>query len=227
MANFLEIPLWFQEDKLKALSAALEPAGSSVEKELNRALEDRYELLVPFERRAEIAEKLAQEEQHEAEERARREAEAYRMSALRLTHGRSCEYHKLTRAWDLLALAAFIREAVRKAQSSPSGDFRSRLGEVERLSEQDFAELLMARFHNDPHVNGVFQVDFSSGRFSFVIPGEGWRSYALKDISTAIYKAERKKGISHQERLRRFLDALADKLYFTSEVEWKGDGGDV
>ena len=44
----------------------------------------------------------------------------------------------------------------------------------------------MARFRNDPHVNGAFQVDFPSGRFSFVMPGEGWRSYALKDISAAI-----------------------------------------
>lgn len=227
MANCLELTLWYPEDKFNALSTALEPTGSSVEKELGRALTELYERLVPSEQRTEIAEKLAQEEQHEAEERARREAEAYRVSALRLTTGRSCEYHKLTRAWDILTLAAFIREAVRKAPSSPSGDFRSRLGEVERLSEQDFAELSMARLHNDPHVNSVLQVDFSSRRFSFVMPGEGWRSYALKDISAAIYKAERKKGISHQERLHRFLGALADKLYFTSEVEWKGDGGDV
>ena len=227
MVNCLGITLWYPEDKFNALSSTLESAGSSVEEELNRVLEERYELLVPSEQRAEIAEKLAQEEQNEAEERARREAEAYRVSAIRLTTGRSCKYHKLTRAWDLLTLAAFIREAVRKAPSSPSGDFRSRLGEVERLSEQDFAELSMARLHNDPHVNGVFQVDFPSRRFSFVMPGEGWRSYALKDISAAIYKAERKKGISHQERLRRFLDALTGKLYFTSEGEWKGDGGDV
>ena len=134
---------------------------------------------------------------------------------------------KLTRAWDLLALAAFIRETVRKSPSSPSGDFRSRLGETERLSTQDFAELSMARFRNDPHVNGAFQVDFPSGRFSFVMPGEGWRSYALKDISAAIYKAGRKSGLSKLERLHRFFDALTDKLYFTSEVEWNGGSGDV
>ena len=134
---------------------------------------------------------------------------------------------KLTRAWDLLALAAFIRETVRKSPSSPSGDFRSRLGETERLSTQDFAELSMARFRNDPHVNGAFQVDFPSGRFSLVMPGEGWRSYALKDISAAIYKAGRKSGLSKLERLHRFFDALTDKLYFTSEVEWNGGSGDV
>ena len=85
----------------------------------------------------------------------------------------------------------------------------------------------MARFRNDPHVNGAFQVDFPSGRFSFFMPGEGWRSYALKDISAAIYKAGRKSGLSKLERLHRFFDALTDKLYFTSEVEWNGGSGDV
>ena len=227
MANCLEITLWYPEDKFNALSTALEPAGSSVEEELGRVLTELYERLVPSEQRVEIAEKLAREEQHEAEERVRHEAETYRVSVLKLTAGRACEYHKLTRAWDLLALAAFIRETVRKSPSSPSGDFCSRLGETERLSTQDFAELSMARFRNDPHVNGAFQVDFPSGRFSFVMPGEGWRSYALKDISAAIYKAGRKSGLSKLERLHRFFDALTDKLYFTSEVEWNGGSGDV
>ena len=58
----------------------------------------------------------------------RHEAETYRVSVLKLTAGRACEYHKLTRAWDLLALAAFIRETVRKSPSSPSGDFSFQAG---------------------------------------------------------------------------------------------------
>lgn len=105
MANCLEITLWYPEDKFNALSTALEPAGSSVEEELGRVLTELYERLVPSEQRVEIAEKLAREEQHEAEERVRHEAETYRVSVLKLTAGRACEYHKLTRAWDLLALA--------------------------------------------------------------------------------------------------------------------------
>ena len=98
MANCLEITLWYPEDKFNALSTALEPAGSSVEEELGRVLTELYERLVPSEQRVEIAEKLAREEQHEAEERVRHEAETYRVSVLKLTAGRACEYHKLTRA---------------------------------------------------------------------------------------------------------------------------------
>ena len=71
MANCLEITLWYPEDKFNALSTALEPAGSSVEEELGRVLTELYERLVPSEQRVEIAEKLAREEQHEAEERVR------------------------------------------------------------------------------------------------------------------------------------------------------------
>ena len=80
MANCLEITLWYPEDKFNALSTALEPAGSSVEEELGRVLTELYERLVPSEQRVEIAEKLAREEQHEAEERVRHEAETYRVS---------------------------------------------------------------------------------------------------------------------------------------------------
>ena len=128
MANCLEITLWYPEDKFNALSTALEPAGSSVEEELGRVLTELYERLVPSEQRVEIAEKLAREEQHEAEERVRHEAETYRVSVLKLTAGRACEYHKLTRAWDLLALAAFIPKRRFSFQAGRDGTpFYSRL----------------------------------------------------------------------------------------------------
>ncbi len=77
----------------------------------------------------------------------RHEAETYRVSVLKLTAGRACEYHKLTRAWDLLALAAFLSGRRCESRRHPQAAiFRSRLGETERLSTQDFAELSMARF---------------------------------------------------------------------------------
>ena len=63
-----------------------------MEEELGRVLTELYERLVPSEQRVEIAEKLAREEQHEAEERVRHEAETYRVSVLKLTAGRACEY---------------------------------------------------------------------------------------------------------------------------------------
>lgn len=60
-----------------------------MEEELGRVLTELYERLVPSEQRVEIAEKLAREEQHEAEERVRHEAETYRVSVLKLTAGRA------------------------------------------------------------------------------------------------------------------------------------------
>ncbi|MFQ8761546.1 MAG: hypothetical protein ACLSAF_20915 [Intestinimonas sp.] len=231
MANCLEITLWYPEDKFNALSTALEPAGSSVEEELGRVLTELYERLVPSEQRVEIAEKLAREEQHEAEERVRHEAETYRVSVPQADHRRPGlrKYHSAHAGLGpprpgRLYPGDGAKDPCRHPQAAI---FVPGQGETERLSTQDFAELSMARFRNDPHVNGAFQVDFPSGRFSFVMPGEGWRSYALKDISAAIYKAGRKSGLSKLERLHRFFDALTDKLYFTSEVEWNGGSGDV
>ena len=100
-----------------------------MEEELGRVLTELYERLVPSEQRVEIAEKLAREEQHEAEERVRHEAETYRVSVLKLTAGRACEYHKLTRGpGTSLPWPPLSGRRVRKSPSSPMRTFSSRLG---------------------------------------------------------------------------------------------------
>lgn len=213
MANHIEIPLWFPEDKLSALSAALEPTGSGVVKELESALEALYQRVVPEEKRIAIAEALVQEQQREAEERARKAAESYRVSAVRLGPEDGCQYWKLPRAWDILDMALFLRKALRSSEKDAGRYFEAELDQKEELSLSDFCALETACFQNRPSVNGVFAVDFDGQTFGFVKPNEGWRIYQAKDVSTAIYKANRKSYLPRAERLRRFFDALADKPY--------------
>lgn len=218
MANFLEIPLWFQEDKLKALSAALKPTGSSVEKELNRALAELYDHLVPSEQRAVIAEKLAREEQREAEEEARHAAEAYRVSALWMNTGKVSSYWKLTGAWNVLELARFLRAALRQSAQPCADFFQSKLGEMEPISQYEFEMLQDAHFHNDVHINGVFAIDFPKQHFGIWLPGQGWRDYSFQDVSTAAFKAGRKSTATQAERLERFFGALEGKSFRTDSL---------
>lgn len=218
MSGYLEVPLWCQEDKLRALSAALEPMGSSVEKEMNQALAELYEQIVPSAERAAISEKLSREERLEAEERARQAMRAHRVSAIQLLYGGAYDYLKPTQPWDILALAAFLREALRQSDRPAADYFRSKLGETEEISEISFDELTTARFQNSLHVNGVFVVDFMSQRFAFVMPGDAWRVYPFKDISTAIFRADQKRYVSPLERSRRFFAALEGRPYHEHPV---------
>lgn len=218
MSNYIEITLWCQEDKLRALSAALEPSGSSVVKEMEAALEDLYKRTLPAAQRTAIAEKLALEEREEAQERARRAAEAYRVSALWMEDGKTCGYWKLTRAWDVLCLARFLRAALRQSARPCADFFQEKLGEMECITQYEFEVLQNARDHNDIHINGVFSVDFSKHHFGFWLPGEGWRVYPFQDVSSAAFKASRKSSATQAECLERFFGALEGRPFRTDPL---------
>ena len=50
MSNYVQLDVWFQEDKLSALSSVLVEQGTTVEKRMQGVLLDMYEALVPRER---------------------------------------------------------------------------------------------------------------------------------------------------------------------------------
>mgnify|MGYP000008138714 FL=1 len=218
MSNYIEITLWCQEDKLRALSTALEPSGSSVVKEMEAALEDLYERTLPAAQRTVIAEKLAQEEREEAQERARRAAEAYRVSALWMERGKTSGYWKLTGAWDVLSLARFLRAAIRQSARPCADVFQEKLGEMDHISQYEFEVLQDAHDHNDVHINGVFSVDFSKHHFGFWLPGQGWQVYPFQDISSAAFKASRKNSATKEECLERFFGALEGRPFRTDPL---------
>ena len=49
MSNYVQLDVWFQEDKLSALSSVLVEQGTTVEKRMQGVLLDMYEALVPHE----------------------------------------------------------------------------------------------------------------------------------------------------------------------------------
>lgn len=218
MSNYIEVTLWCQEEKLRALTAALEPAGSSVVKEMEAALADLYERTLPAAQRMAIAEKLAQKERQEAQERARRAAEAYRVSALWMNLGKSSGYWKLTGAWDVLNLACFLRAALRQSVRPCADFFQEKLGETEHISRREFEVLQDAHDHNDIHINGVFSIDFSKHHFGFCLPEQGWRVYPFQDVSSAAFKACRKSTATKVECLERFLTALEGRPFRTDPL---------
>ena len=52
MSNYVQLDVWFQEDKLSALSSVLVEQGTTVEKRMQGVLLDMYEALVPRETHA-------------------------------------------------------------------------------------------------------------------------------------------------------------------------------
>ncbi|CUP97709.1 Uncharacterised protein [uncultured Flavonifractor sp.] len=223
MPNYHDITLWYPEYKLTALSEVLKQASSSVEQAMMPALENLYEQMVPPEQRTAIAEKLAQEEQREAEEKARRESNAYRISAVEIIGEGERDYWKIRHDYNLLELATFLRETLRQAEQPPVAFFKAMLGEMEPLSEYDFLKLQTAKFQSQMQVNGVFTVDFHSMKFAFVEPRVGWQVYLAKDISTAVFRARQKSGLSYLDILRRLSLALDGMPHTTHPLAGEGE----
>lgn len=211
MPNFTETLIWFQEDKLRALEKALEQSSATVEQMLYQELEALYERCVPEDQRCAIADKLAEEDRQNDLEEARKAIEAYRVSAVQIVCDGACRFWKLARAWDILSAAAILRKALRQTEHDPRDLFERELGEKEVISLSEFIRLGDSRFQGALQVTGVYCVDFDHLRFSFLQPAESWKTCDVKDISTAIYQAERKSGISKDEKLGRFMASLEER----------------
>ena len=81
-------------------------------------------------------------------------------------------------------------------------------GEHQPIDDLTFSILCDAMEH-DERITALLEFDFDSGIISVKEQADPeWRSYRLKDVSTAIYRAERRNGLSLQTREQIFEDAL-------------------
>ena len=213
-----EVVLWYPKDQIEALAAILKENGSSVEQELEKALNDLYVRMVSESQRKGISEKQAVEEQREQEQCAQQAAASYRVSAIRLVHDGQAKAWQLDRAWDVLEVAKILRSATRQDIAETQQKFLKALGEKEPIGEVELLLLAKRRLENDIHVQGVFTVDFDRQQFGFVDPETGWKEYAAKDIRAAVWHAIRKNGIPKKIQMRRFLSLLELRRYSVRPV---------
>ena len=121
-------------------------------------------------------------------------------------HGQE-EYFQLERPWDVLNAASILREYLRKDKRDSFSDF---CGIRQRITAEEFDQLIGAHMENPKKVTGVFALDFDKKEFSTVDAADGWRSYFMQDVSVAAYRAFRAEGLSDRQRMARFMERLAD-----------------
>ena len=70
---------------------------------------------------------------------------------------------------------------------------------------------------HDERITALLEFDFYEGVISVKEQGDPeWRAYRLKDVSTAVYRAERKSSIPMDARELIFEEALRDR-----EIDWQ------
>ena len=206
MSGDIQFELYLNEYKAEALESVLKADGTSIEQQMQRQLAALYTERVPVEVQREIQQRLGAE--YVAYER---EAEARRKYAVfHVKENGTDEYFRLDSAVEFLDAALLLRNHLRQPVGS-AGSFAERFQSREKITAGLFDQMVGVRGENTGKVAGAFELDFDKREFSAVHIMDGWRTYSMKAVSTAAYRAFRKEGLKQDERWRRFLSDLEDK----------------
>jgi hypothetical protein len=205
----IDITLFCNDHRFNAMARALALQGMTVEQALYPALDVLYEQIVPPDERRQIEEYIADEEA-----RRIRECEAARRFSVVHLHDADGDLHFISELHTNFYNAARLYRMVTKELSgiAPMMDRLSHAFMSHRnITPSDFSAMCQA-MPNDQRITAVIEFDFEDGTVGVCESGDcTWRYYQLKDVSTAVYKAERKKGLRWSEEQAIFMEALSGK----------------
>ncbi|WP_243154133.1 hypothetical protein [Pseudoflavonifractor sp. 60] len=168
MSNYVQLDVWFQEDKLSALSSVLVEQGTTVEKRMQGVLLDMYEALVPRETQEAIRTRLDKEE---AKARAAEEA-ARKYTAFCVRENGERSFFQLDRTEDILEIAKFLRRYLREEQGPGIAALQtSAFAGMEPVTAEQYDQLLALRIETPDKITGAFDLDFAPWMLTAGRPG--------------------------------------------------------
>ena len=216
MAN-TEVPLLYNEYRLRAIKKVLEESGSSVEQVLKNRLDSVYRDIVPAEEQERIEEMI-----HREESASQQNNRAYGIYHL---HGEDGDMHIATLNYNsLLQFGRLYHGHLQyKAYSYSLDSIACLFGQHKELDPVLFHSFCDT-FQSNDNVNLIADVDFERGYISVIEKGaDDWHTYRLDDISTAVRSAYESQGLFDFERQEAFNDALKDKEIKGSETPFESE----
>ena len=205
--NHVEVTLYFNELRLRAVEQALADDGMTLEDKLKEHFAFLYDQLVPPEKQLGIE---AEIEQIEAQENAEREARR-RFGVFHVRENGSDRYFTSELFDSLLSTAYRYRLYDRGELSANPNAFADAFGEVEHISAAQYEELC-DQMPNDHRIKIAADYDLDAGTVTTCQSSDNaWWTYSLKDVSTAAYRANRGSYRSSYDRKEKFEEALAGK----------------
>lgn len=193
--NLSVVELWYD-----ALSRHLK--DETVEDKLGDYLDQLINELVPEQEYSRISQELWQEDRQ-----ARQELEAARKFAIfRIRESGQDRCLQVERPLEFLDAARLLRSYLRGERGASS--FEQMLHQAEEITPEAFEDMVLVRMENTGKVTGTFELDFDKREFSAVNVMDGWQTFAMGDVSKAVYQADRKAHLDSDQRWVRFLDAL-------------------
>ena len=110
---------------------------------------------------------------------------------------------------DLLYTADQLRRYVQHEDAAST--FENLYPNRVEITEHEFDRYVRERLDDSCRVADAFHIDFDKGEFSGLRIMDGWESFQIKDICSAVSHAMRKEGADTEEQWDRLLDRLRGK----------------
>ncbi len=207
MSGDMQLELWLNTYKAEALSSALEKQGTSIERRMQMMLDDLYSELVPQETQQIIQVRI---ETERAAQRAEQEA-ARRYTAFRVVENGAESFFQMGGKGTLLNVGRFLRQYLQENHGPVVTALQSAFVSLEPIAAEQYDRLTALRKENPKKVPSMFDLDFDKQEVSALGAADGWKTYSMKAVSTAVYYACRKYCIDPAQYESRLLDRLAGR----------------
>ena len=208
MADHVDITLWIDRRWKEAIEKHLK--GETLQEHLEDVLDELCNQLPEQEYKRISAEIYAEDAARRTEEEAARTYAAYHVTE----RGQEW-YFKTSLGEELLAVGKKLRGYLTKGNGVAPDKFIGMFFGGQPITAKEFDALTAVRMENTGKVRGVFDVNFDKREFSAVHIMDGWRTWAMRDVSPSVYLATRSRFASADEQLSKLLELL-DGMEITS-----------
>lgn len=204
MARQEKIVLWIDRRWKDAIEKHLR--DETLEEHLEDVLDELCNQLPEREYKRISAEIYAEDAVRRTEEEAARTYAAYHVTE----RGQEW-YFKTSPGEELLDTAEKLRGYVTAEKGAAPEMFIRMFPNGRPITAEEYDALTALRMENTGKVRGVFELDFDKREFSAVHIMDGWRTWAMRDVSAAVYHATRSQFASSDDKWRKLLDHLSGK----------------
>ena len=120
-------------------------------------------------------------------------------------------YFKTTPGEELLDACKKLRSYITTDESAAPDLFIKMFAGGQPITAEEYDALTVLRMQNTGKNRGVFDLDFDKREFSAVHIMDGWWTWAMRDVSAAVYHATRSQFASSDDKWRKLLDHLSGK----------------
>lgn len=205
----IDVSIYYNEDRIEAMSRILHSQGLDLRTAIQEQMDALYEKVVPEQERSEIDAKIALEHAQRM-----KELEASRRFAVVHLHDAQGDYHFISELHTSFLQSARLYRMVTKDLTGPNSPLE-RL-KTAHMRHQPIAPEVFAQYcedmSNDNRITALVEYDFENGMVSACESSDNhWWTYKLKDVSTAVFRADRKSDLRISERDEVFHEALYGK----------------